>query len=97
MNKAILTDITITKLDSIFETETKYRKIMKDLWQTRQGLLTIIENRPDLKNQIAQQFDTLNHLIDAFLNHDLNHPIHEEASGASNCINESTYQLSDQF
>lgn len=97
MTNQILTDQTAEKLNSIFESECKYRKVMKDLWQTRQGLLTIIENRPDLKNQIAQQFNTLNHLIDAFLNNDLNHPIHEEASGASNCINEHTYQLSDKF
>lgn len=57
----------LKQFEKLIKNEEDFRLFINSLWQTRAGLFKIIETRPDLKDSLANQFHTLNHLISAFL------------------------------
>lgn len=65
-----LSNEKIENLKSFFKDKNSYLEIMTNLYKTRKGLYSIIEQRPDLKDQIHPQFQTLNHLIGNLLTDD---------------------------
>ncbi|UCA62119.1 hypothetical protein KB553_11510 [Chryseobacterium rhizoplanae] len=62
-----LSDEKIESLKMFFKDKDCYLEIMKNLYKTRNGLYSIIEKRPDLKEKVYPQFHTLNNLIGTLL------------------------------
>ncbi|MGN7758901.1 hypothetical protein ACTJIV_15620 [Chryseobacterium sp. 22532] len=62
-----LSNKKIESLKSFFKDKDCYLEIMKNLYKTRKGLYSIIEQRPDLKEKVYPQFQTLNNLIGTLL------------------------------
>lgn len=61
------TQENINKFEKLIENENDFKDFVNALWATRKGLYSIIETRPDLRENVASQFHALNHLIDALL------------------------------
>ena len=57
----------IIQIEKLIEKESDYRELVNSLRDTRNGLYTILQNRPDLKENISRQFHALNNLIAALL------------------------------
>lgn len=62
-----LSDEMIRRFKKLFRTEEDYTNHMRNLYNTRKGLYTILEEREDLKHIIQPQFHTLNELIGLLL------------------------------
>lgn len=75
--KEVITEKIITILKYVFKDEEAYRYHLRNLWQTRQGFIHIMETNPMLKEQIKPQFHTINELIGTLLNFDFPHPVYD--------------------
>ena len=68
------------EFEKAMSSKNDFEEHMANLWKTRQGLCTIMERRPELKEVIMPQFTTLNELIGSLINDRPYHPY-------SGCIN----------
>ncbi len=57
----------INQVEKLIEKESDFREFVNSIRETRNGLYTILETRPDLEDKIAGQFHALNKLIAALL------------------------------
>lgn len=65
--KTLFTNNQMSNIRALFSSDIEYKKHLNNLWKTRRALVKIIEIRPELKEDIRPQFDTLNNLIAALL------------------------------
>ena len=59
------TQKNIENIEKLIENENDYKVFVNSIWKIRDGLYAIIENRPKLKEVIAEQFHSINNLISA--------------------------------